>query len=108
MSLAELAALLNGVPGFSGKVAYYAFPENGAPDLPFIVYQETGSNNIVADNVVYKKRKNIEVELYTEFKSETTESSLENMLDAAEIVWQKSEDYLDTERCYMITYSFTI
>lgn len=108
MSLAELAALLQGIPGFSGKVAYYAFPENDAPALPFIVYEETGSNNVVADNVVYSKRKNINIELYTEFKSEETEAALEDMLQAVELVWTKDEDYLDSERCYMITYSLTI
>ena len=34
MSLNELATLLQSIPEFSEKVAYYAFPEGEAPELP--------------------------------------------------------------------------
>lgn len=108
MTLEELTNLLLSIPGFSGKVAYYAFPLGSAPELPFIVYEETSSANIAADNKVYHKRKNLDIELYTEFKDTATENLVETALDSAEIVWSKTEDYLDSERCYMLTYSITI
>ena len=53
MSLNELATLLQSIPDFSGKVAYYEFPDGEAPELPYIVYLETGENNFIADNTVF-------------------------------------------------------
>ena len=36
------------------------------------------------------------------------EKAVENALSAAELIWIKDEDYLDSERCYMITYTVAI
>lgn len=108
MTLTELAEILTAIPGFAGRVSYYAFPEQEAPDLPFITYLETGSNNFAADNRVYYKGSQIDIELYTEHKDEATEGDVESALDAAELVWVKSDDYLEDENCWMIVYTITI
>ena len=35
---ADIATMLNSIQGFTDKVAYYAFPEEQAPALPFSCY----------------------------------------------------------------------
>ena len=46
------------------------------------------------------------VELYTQFKSPDVEKKLESVLSSYH--WKKSETYIDTERCYMITYDIEV
>lgn len=108
MSLHEFAALLQGIPGFSGKVAYYAFPESRAPELPYITYLETSSANMAADGITYFQQRNIDVELYTENKDPEVEAVIEAVLAEAGIPWESDDEYLNSERCYMRTYSITI
>ena len=65
MELQELKERLEQT-GF--PVAYYSFPENEAPPLPFICYLVTGSDNFAADGVVHDKALQIQIELYTRGK----------------------------------------
>lgn len=108
MTLSDLFAHLNAIDGFSGKVAYYAFPESQAPQLPYICYLVTSTQNFAADNKVYSEIQNVDIELYTETKDEAAEKKIENALDSAEIVWERTEDYLESENCFMITFSIQI
>ena len=108
MSLNELATLLQSIPDFSGKVAYYEFPECEAPELPYIVYLETGEKNVCADNTVIYRQISVDIELYTALKDPQIEKAVENALSSAELIWTKNEDYLDSDRCYMITYTVAI
>ena len=108
MTLAGLKTLLESIEAFENKVAYRFWPESQAPDLPFICYYSSGSDNIKADNKVYKKRNLVYVELCTEYKDETSEGLVEALFDANEIPWEKDEDYIDSENMYQITYSITI
>ena len=107
MRLAELAALLSSISGFSGRVAYESFPEGEYPGLPVIRFMQTGSNIFAAENRVYYSSPIVSVELFTQIKSPETEAALESALASAELIWTKDEDYLDSERCYMITYTVT-
>lgn len=108
MTLAQLATLLEGIPGFIGKVAYRAFPIGEAPDLPYVTFLERNSENFVADNSVFYPQTSVDIELYTECKDTVTESLVESALTDSELVWSKDEDYLDSEDCYMIVYNITI
>lgn len=103
MTLEELKTLLEstGLP-----VAYRAFPVGKAPDLPFICYLVEYSNNFDADNRVYCPINHITIELYTEFKSPESEALVETALQ--DICWEKTEDYLDDERCYEISYEIEV
>lgn len=105
LTLKEVHAIISstGIP-----TVYRAWPVNEAPALPFICYFETGSNNVVADNVVYQNVKQIAIELYTDTKDEETESKVEAALFTAEIPWDKTESFLDKESCYLILYEIEV
>lgn len=107
MTAKQLSNILETIPGFVDRVAMNAFPEGEAPELPWIVYRQTSANRLLADNRVYYNSPVFVIELYTEFKSPETEAALESALASAELIWTKDEDYLDSERCYMITYTVT-
>ena len=103
MSLEELRAMLEttGLP-----VVYRAWPEGEAPPLPFLGYLAAYSNNFGADNRVYYNIRRIQVELYTKQKDPDTEDKVENALSS--FYWEKTEEYLDTERCYQILYEIEV
>lgn len=108
MELSDVFNILNGINGFQNKVAYRCFPVGSAPSLPFICYLETSSNNVFADNKVHKVIKGIDIELYTQTKDLASEQLVENALNSHCIPWNKTEEYIDTEQCYQITYSIEV
>ena len=87
-------------------VVYGAFPEAGAPPLPVICYLETDSDNFYADGVVYYAQNSIQVELYLKNRSFLVERKVEKALKA--FAWEKSVDYLSSERCYQIIYEIEV
>lgn len=107
-NLKKIATLLESIPGFGGKVVYRAWQEGTAPSLPFICYLETGSANFAADGIAYYKIKQIDIELYTDFKDLETEALVEAALDAAGIYWESTEVYIDDEKMYEKKYSIEV
>lgn len=108
MTLKELNAALNAIPGFEKKVAYRAFPVGKAPKLPFICYLCTNTDNFAADDYVWQVIQGVDIELYTAKKDEKSERAVESKLNELELVWDKYEEYIDSENCYMITYSVSL
>ena len=108
MTLKELNNVLNSIPGFDKKVAYRAFPVGKAPKLPFICYLCTNTSNFDADDQVYQVIQEVDIELYTAKKDEVSERAVEKMLFENHLGWEKYEDYIDSENCYMITYSVAL
>ena len=106
MTLAGLYTLLNSK--FPGKVCYNAFPETEAPNMPFICIVATNTDNFGADNKVYFKRQNVDIELYTKTKDPTTEGTLETALDTAGIFYNATDTYLDDERCFERIYEIEV
>lgn len=103
MTLEDVQNLLDvtGLP-----VAYRAFPEGHVPPLPFICYLTPGTNNFAADNCTYHVINSVNVELYTEYKDPITEAKVEDAL--ASFFWEKNIEYIDSERCYQITYEIEV
>ena len=62
----------------------------------------------VENNSVYHVLQGVDIELYTKDKSVATEQLLEAKLDELNLVWNKYEEWLDSEECYEIIYSITI
>ena len=103
MKLEELKVILetSGLP-----VTYRAWPEGEAPALPYICYLETGSSIFAADGIVYEEFKRVQIELYTKFKDEATEDKVQQALSS--FVWEKTEEYIDSEKCYQILYEIEV
>ena len=105
MTLAELNTLLatTNLP-----VAYLAFPAFQAPEMPFIMYQETGSDNFGADNIVWHSAMRIQIDLMTHKKNREIEELLESTLTGAGIYWERESSYDDAEDYYRVTYDIEI
>lgn len=108
MTLEELYNLLNRIEGFANKVAYRAFPEGGAPKLPFICYLVRRSDNFNADDRVYLKNEVVDVELYSKEKDLESELAVESAFNEACIGWSKTETYIESEKVNEVIYSITI
>ena len=83
-------------------VAYHHFVS--PPDPPYIVYLFAYSSNFGADNKVYERVSNYQVELYTTQKDPAREILVEDMLDDNDIYWEKSETYIESEGLYQVLY----
>lgn len=103
MILEQIKAVLEstGLP-----VVYRAWQENAAPPLPYICYYVTGTNNFGADNRVYNKTINVNVELYSALKDVQSEEKIEDALSS--IYWNKTETFIDSEKCYQILYEIEV
>lgn len=108
MTLAEIYQMLNGIVGFSGKVAYRAFPVGHAPALPFICYLDISTYNFFADNKVYTIIQEVDIELYTKTKDFDSESLVEGTLEANNLTWNKYEEYISDESMYEVVYTITV
>ena len=84
--------------------AYDHFAEGESPDPPFLVFLFPGSNNMFADDSVYLRVNELHVELYTDKKEPETESRLEDVLAAHEILWEKTEVWIESEKLYEVLY----
>lgn len=89
-------------------LAYDHFAEGESPDPPFLIFLFPGSDNIFADNGVYFKISQLNMELYTDKKDPELEEKLEDILTAHEIPWEKSEVWIDSEKMYEALYQTEI
>ena len=99
MDEATLFALLKttGLP-----VAYHHFASPPTP--PYIVYLFSYSSNFGADNRVYSKQSNYQVELYTTKKDPVSEKLIEDLFDEHDIYWEKTETYIEGEGLFQVLY----
>ena len=86
--------------------AYDHFAERESPDPPFITFLLPGSDNFAADGKVYLKIDEVHIELYTDEKNPETEALVEDVLDAHEIFYDKTEVWIESEKLYEVLYSF--
>lgn len=105
MLITEIKTMLGetGLP-----VTYYQWPENQAPTLPYLVWYLPSSDNFPADDKVYKHIEMLNVELYTENKDFETEQAIEAVLDSHNMVWERTESYIDTESMYEVLYTMEV
>lgn len=81
--------------------AYYQFPTDQTPALPYVVYYFPNRNDVIADNMNYKKVATLRIELYTENKDFDTEDAVERLLP---FPYSKETEYIDSERMYQTIY----
>ena len=86
--------------------AYDHFAEGEAVDPPFLCYLLPGSHNFAADGKVYHKVSIVHLELYTDEKNPSLEQTVEALLDASEIFYDKTEVWIGSEKLYEVLYTF--
>ena len=84
--------------------AYDTFPNNIAPEPPYIVFNLPQNNDFGADNKNYVSIDVLNLELYTSEKDFQTEASVEAVLEANGLFYEKTEAYIRNEHLYQITY----
>lgn len=108
MTLAELKTMLDAT-GY--PVAYSHWKKTATdpvPDPPYILYLVAFSSNFIADNKVYQKIENAQVELYTNYKDLQAEAKLEDLLDQNEIPWEATETWIESESLYERIYEIGV
>lgn len=105
MTFKEIAEMIEdiGLP-----FTYYSWPENAAPPLPYIVYYYPGTQNFPADNSVYVVNQTLNIELYTRTKDFDLEDAVETVLAANQIVWDKTETYINQEHMFEVLYEMEV
>jgi hypothetical protein len=104
MTLVEFKQILDTV-GY--PVAYSHFtptPLRPMPSPPYICYLVAYSSNFIADNKVYQKIDNVQIELYTSKKDLVAESNIENVLDSNGIAYQSTETFIESEQLFQKIY----
>lgn len=85
-------------------IAYRQFTEETAVPEPYLVWYFDRSDNFGADDGVYCKIYELDIELYTGEKDFELEEKIEEMLDALDLFWQKEEQWLESEHLYEVLY----
>lgn len=104
MTLSEVNTILKAT-GY--PVAYSHFKESDTtplPSPPFICYMSAYSSNLKADNKVYHKIDNLQIELYTNKKDLIAEKTLEDLLDNNDIAYESTETWIDSEQLFQKIY----
>lgn len=89
-------------------IAYHHFDTDSVKEPPFLVYLFPQSNNMSADNQVYEKISELDVELYTDCKDMGLETRIERVLTDAGLFWQKTESWIETEKLYEVLYEMEV
>jgi hypothetical protein len=91
---------------FGVPFAYDHFAEGEEVNPPFICYLCPGSDNFAADGQVYLDINVVNIELYTDKKNPELEKKLQELLNAAGLVYEKNEIWIESEKLFEVLYEF--
>lgn len=94
----------NMIEDFGIPFAYFSYPNDQAPPLPYCVYYYPDRDDMIADNENYVKIEALNIEIYTEVKDLTLEERIEAILKANKIVFDRTESFINSENMYQILY----
>ena len=102
MTLSEIVSMLEeaGIP-----VAYRAFEVGNAPAPPFICYLFASNMSEAADDANYVHIEALNIELYTDAKDFSLETTIETILTEHDLAFSRDETWLDDERMQMTIYT---
>ncbi|EOP22010.1 MULTISPECIES: hypothetical protein [Bacillus] len=104
MTLGELTKILEAT-GYPVAYSHFtATPDNSVPAPPYICFLVDGSANLMADNKVYHKINDLNIELYTIKKDLVAEAKLEKVLDDHEITYDSYGTFIESEKMYQKIY----
>ena len=96
--------IADGIDDIGIDFAYYSFPTDQAPPLPYLVYFYPNREDFIADNENYSRVETLVVELYTETKDFSMESIVEEFFEGYEITYDKTETFINKENMYQCYY----
>ncbi|MBJ8070542.1 hypothetical protein [Bacillus cereus] len=104
MTLGELTKILEAT-GYPVAYSHFtATSTNPVPAPPYICFLVEGSANLMADNKVYHKINDLNIELYTTRKDLVAEAKLEQVLDDHEIPYESYGTFIESEKLYQKFY----
>lgn len=104
MTLGELTKVLEAT-GYPVAYSHFtATPGKSVPKPPYICYLVDGSANLMADNKVYHKINDLNIELYTIKKDLVAEAKLEQVLDDYEIPYESFGTFIESEKLFQKIY----
>lgn len=104
MTLGELTKILEAT-GYPVAYSHFtATPTKPVPAPPYICFLVDGSANLMADNKVYHKINDLNIELYTIRKDLVAEANIEKVLDDHEIPYDSYETFIESEKMYQKNY----
>lgn len=84
--------------------AYYQFDQTDV-EPPFVTFYYPDRFDLAADDLNYVKIPELVIELSTDNKDFEREAQIEQLLADHGLVYEKTEDWIESERMYTITYS---
>lgn len=96
------------IKSFGLPYAYYQFPEGTAQKTPFVCYFFSTSDDLFADNTNYQDIRVLNIELYTDEKDFSLESSIEAILKQNNLTYYKEENMIDSENMWQIAYEMEV
>lgn len=87
-------------------VAYDHYAEGESPDPPFLCFRYPATDHFSADGRAYYLIAQVDVEVYTDRKDPELEKRIENVFDAHDIFYEKSEVWIESEKLYEVLYTF--
>lgn len=104
MTLSDIYTILKAT-GYPVAYSHFTATTNTPlPKPPYITYLSAYSSNLKADDKVYKKIDNLQIELYTTKKDLIEEKKLEDLLDTNEIAYESTETWIDSEKLFQRIY----
>ena len=105
MTYTEVAQM---VDSFGVPSCYYQFTNDTKVAPPFVSYYYDRSEDVFADNNNYCKINGLIIELYTDNKDFSLEETIENTLKKNDLAFTRVENYLDSERMYMVVFTTSV
>ena len=105
MSVENIKEMLNeiGLP-----YEYDHFSTHNWIKPPFIVWKIADSDNFHSDGITYAIIDVLNIELYSDEKDWNNEKKIEDILDKYVITYDKTEEYLDSEKMYVVLYEMKV
>ena len=104
MTLGELTKILEAT-GYPVAYSHFtATPTKPVPAPPYICFLVDGSANLMADNKVYHKIDDANIEQNKKKKDLGAEAKLEQILDDYEIPYDSYETFIESEKMYQKNY----
>ncbi|MFJ7761875.1 hypothetical protein [Bacillus toyonensis] len=104
MTLGELIKILEATGYPVAYLHFTATPGNPVPKPPYICFLADDSANLMADNKVYHKINDLNIELYTTKKDLVAEAKLEKVLDDHEIPYESYGTFIESEKLFQKIY----